>query len=306
MTDMRESSPYEQWLDHLEHSRGLSEHTVRAYGSDVLSLLESLGPGGGATAEDLRSLVRPRALRSWLSARAATGASRSSLSRQTSSIRSFCSWAKDHGILDKDPSLVLMSARPDQRLPRVIDEDDAAMLLDHARARSVDGPVALRDWAILETIYATGIRVAELCSLDTGSIDTASATLRVVGKGDKERTVPFTDEAGRALGAWMERGRPALLGASSGCALFLGRRGGRIDQRIVRTMIHRMCAIAGVRDLAPHALRHTTATHLLQGGADLRAVQEILGHSSLRTTQRYTHVDAGRLSSVYRQAHPRA
>ena len=198
-----------------------------------------------------------------------------------------------------------MSKRSAARLPRDVDQDEAAALLECARSRaSADDPVSVRDWAILELIYATGIRVSEACSLTTSSVDPAALTVRVLGKGDKERTVPFGVPARDALDQWTVRARPSLAVGTD--ALFVGAKGGPIDPRVVRAMIHRMCARAGVRDIAPHGLRHSAATHLLQGGADLRAVQEILGHSSLATTQRYTHVDAGRLSDVYRRAHPRA
>ena len=183
-----------------------------------------------------------------------------------------------------------------------------AELLSYAatRAREENSPAAIRDWTILETIYATGIRVSEVCSLDTTSIDQQGMTLRVIGKGNKERVVPFTRACLSALQAWLSHGRSSLAIPEAGRALFVGDKGRRIDPRVIRAMIHRMCAQAGVRDLAPHALRHTAATHILAGGADLRAVQEMLGHSSLQTTQRYTHVDAQRLSAIYKQAHPRA
>ena len=212
--------------------------------------------------------------------------------------------------LRSDPSPLRLLAALGNRLRPALylacfPEDEAAALLECARSRaSADDPVSVRDWAILELIYATGIRVSEACSLTTSSVDPAALTVRVLGKGDKERTVPFGVPARDALDQWTVRARPSLAVGTD--ALFVGAKGGPIDPRVVRAMIHRMCARAGVRDIAPHGLRHSAATHLLQGGADLRAVQEILGHSSLATTQRYTHVDAGRLSDVYRRAHPRA
>ena len=235
----------------------------------------------------------------------ARGAARSTVSRHVAALRNFSAWAHREGLAPTDAAAALASARADQRLPRVVDQDEAAALLECARSRaSADDPVSVRDWAILELIYATGIRVSEACSLTTSSVDPAALTVRVVGKGDKERTVPFGVPARDALDQWTVRARPSLAVGTD--ALFVGAKGGPIDPRVVRAMIHRMCARAGVRDIAPHGLRHSAATHLLQGGADLRAVQEILGHSSLATTQRYTHVDAGRLSDVYRRAHPRA
>ncbi|WP_026459482.1 tyrosine recombinase XerC [Schaalia vaccimaxillae] len=304
---MTRTPPATRWLEFLRHSRGLSENTIRAYSADIEGLYEFLGLAPDANEDLLRSSIRTRTLRAWLASHSHNGASRSSTARRISSLRSFCGWAREHDVLDSDPSLALSSARADQRLPQVLDQDDASTLMEYARSLSSDkDPVAVRDWAILELIYATGIRVAELCALDVASLDSTSATVRVRGKGNKDRVVPYGDMAALALDQWVESARPQLVSHPQTTALFLGQRGGRINQRIVRSMIHRMSTRAGVRDVAPHALRHTAATHLLEGGADLRAVQELLGHSSLRTTQRYTHVDARRLSAVYRQAHPRA
>ncbi len=249
---MTKEAPFDAWITHLRHNRGLSEHTIRAYGSDLASCLDS----------------------------------RSTLSRKTASLRAFTSWAHERGILPSDPALALATARAEQRLPQVLNRNDAERLMEHARSRARDeGSVALRDWAILETIYATGIRVSELCGLELTSLERASATLRVVGKGNKERVVPLTPIALVAIERWLGQGRPALAHEDSGSALFIGERGKRVDARIVRSMIHREAARAGVPDLAPHALRHTAATHLLQGGADLRSVQEILGRSTRGPTR---------------------
>lgn len=297
----------ERWTDHLRHGRGLSPHTVAAYVGDVGSLYSHLGldPSSGAPA--VAAALTTRALRSWLGDLAGAGASRSTLARHTASARSFTAWAHDQGVLAVDPALTLVSARPDQRLPEVLDHRGIDDLLARARLEARTGDaVHVRDWSMAELLYATGLRVAELCALDVGSLMPATQTVRAVGKGDKERVVPYGDPAADALGVWLERARPELVTSSSGAALYLGARGGRIDQRIVRGVVHRLSARAGVRDVAPHALRHTAATHMLEGGADLRAVQELLGHASLQTTQRYTHVDSRRLSEVYRQAHPRA
>ena len=297
------TSVLDQWGAHLRHSRGASAHTVRAYTADLAAFLAFTGTApadpGAASALTLR------AARAWLADSVARGAARSTVSRHVAALRNFSAWAHREGLAPTDAAAALASARADQRLPRVVDQDEAAALLECARSRaSADDPVSVRDWAILELIYATGIRVSEACSLTTSSIDPAALTVRVLGKGDKERTVPFGVPARDALDQWTVRARPSLAVGTD--ALFVGAKGGPIDPRVVRAMIHRMCARAGVRDIAPHGLRHSAATHLLQGGADLRAVQEILGHSSLATTQRYTHVDAGRLSDVYRRAHPRA
>lgn len=297
------TSVLDQWGAHLRHSRGASAHTVRAYTADLAAFLAFTGTDpadpGAASALTLR------AARAWLADSVARGAARSTVSRHVAALRNFSAWAHREGLAPTDAAAALASARADQRLPRVVDQDEAAALLECARSRaSADDPVSVRDWAILELIYATGIRVSEACSLTTSSIDPAALTVRVLGKGDKERTVPFGVPARDAIDQWTVRARPSLAVGTD--ALFVGAKGGPIDPRVVRAMIHRMCARAGVRDIAPHGLRHSAATHLLQGGADLRAVQEILGHSSLATTQRYTHVDAGRLSDVYRRAHPRA
>ena len=295
------------WGVYLRANLAVSEHTLRAYVSDLRSFTTYCQVDELST-ENIRSVVTLRAIRAWLASLVQQGKSRSTISRRTASIRSFTAWAYRRGYLDSDPGLLVTSARGDQKLPQVQTPSDTAELLSYAatRAREENSPAAIRDWAILETIYATGIRVSEVCSLDTTSIDQKGMTLRVIGKGNKERVVPFTRACLSALQAWLSHGRPSLAIPEAGRALFVGDKGRRIDPRVIRAMIHRMCAQAGVRDLAPHALRHTAATHILAGGADLRAVQEMLGHSSLQTTQRYTHVDAQRLSAIYKQAHPRA
>ena len=295
------------WGVYLRANLAVSEHTLRAYVSDLRSFTTYCQVDELST-ENIRRVVTLRAIRAWLASLVQQGKSRSTISRRTASIRSFTAWAYRRGYLDSDPGLLVTSARGDQKLPQVQTPSDTAELLSYAatRTREENSPAAIRDWAILETIYATGIRVSEVCSLDTTSIDQQGMTLRVIGKGNKERVVPFTRACLSALQAWLSHGRPSLAIPEAGRALFVGDKGRRIDPRVIRAMIHRMCAQAGVRDLAPHALRHTAATHILAGGADLRAVQEMLGHSSLQTTQRYTHVDAQHLSAIYKQAHPRA
>ena len=302
-----EESLIDAWGVYLRANLAVSEHTLRAYVSDLRAFIVYCQVDELST-ENIRSVVTLRAIRAWLASLVQQGKSRSTISRRTASIRSFTAWAYRRGYLDSDPGLLVTSARGDQKLPQVQTPSDTAELLSYAatRAREENSPAAIRDWAILETIYATGIRVSEVCSLDTTSIDQQGMTLRVIGKGNKERVVPFTRACLSALQAWLSHGRPSLAIPEAGRALFVGDKGRRIDPRVIRAMIHRMCAQAGVRDLAPHALRHTAATHILAGGADLRAVQEMLGHSSLQTTQRYTHVDAQRLSAIYKQAHPRA
>ncbi len=288
---------------HLRAQRRLSEHTVRAYRGDLGQLFDfARAHGVGELASIDLGL-----LRDWLATMSARRLSRATLARRGAAVRTFFDWACRAGHVPTDPAARLVSARPDRTLPTVLTTGDAASFLEAARQRVDDGdPVHLRDWAAMELLYATGVRVGELVGADVDDIDLDANTMRVLGKGGRERVVPFGIPAARSLRAWLDRGRPELVGAQSARALFLGRRGSRVDVRQVREVAHRVAAIAGVEDLSPHALRHTAATHLLEGGSDLRTVQEVLGHSSLATTQRYTHVSAERLRSSYQQAHPRA
>lgn len=297
----------ERWGEYLRLGRRMSPHTISAYLADLRSLLDFLSLRQDATEEQLRDALTQSAIRSWLAQTLADGGARSTIARHTAAIRNFTTWALREGILPSDPAALLSSPRADQRLPSPLDESDARMLLNAARDEAATGGASqIRNWAILELTYACGLRVSEVCALDVSSLNREALTVRVVGKGNKERVVPYGPPAADALDHWLVRGRPQLAGERSGQALFLGDKGGRIDPRIVRSMVHKMAAHAGVHDVAPHGLRHSTATHLLQGGADLRAVQEMLGHSSLSTTQRYTHVDTARLSAIYQRAHPRA
>jgi len=297
----------EQWGEYLRLSRRMSEHTVDAYLGDLRALLEYLGLGWDVLPGELSGALTQRRIRSWLADTLARGGARSTIARHTAAIRNFTAWAVREEILASDPAATLTSPRADQRLPTPLDESDARALVNLARAEALDGsPSQMRTWAILELTYACGLRVSEVCALDVSSLNREALTVRVLGKGNKERVVPYGPPAQEALDHWLVRGRPQLAGERSGDALFLGDKGGRIDPRVVRSMVHKMAAHAGVHDVAPHGLRHSTATHLLQGGADLRAVQEMLGHSSLSTTQRYTHVDTARLSAIYQRAHPRA
>lgn len=297
----------ERWEEYLRLGRRMSPHTVAAYLADFHSLMEFLSLRADATPEQLREELTQRAVRSWLAQTLADGGARSTIARHTAAIRNFTAWAMREGILVSDPAALLSSPRADQRLPSPLDESDARALLNAARDEAAAGGASqIRNWAILELTYACGLRVSEVCALDISSLNREALTVRVLGKGNKERVVPYGPPAADALDHWLVRGRPQLAGDRSGHALFLGDKGGRIDPRIVRSMVHKMAARAGVHDIAPHGLRHSTATHLLQGGADLRAVQEMLGHSSLSTTQRYTHVDTARLSAIYQRAHPRA
>ncbi|HYN75461.1 MAG TPA: tyrosine recombinase XerC [Candidatus Limnocylindria bacterium] len=289
---------------HLEVERDRSVHTVRAYTGDVDSLLRNAASSG---VTDLDA-IDVRVLRGWLGAVAAAGAARSTVARRAAAARTFTAWAARTGRMRSDPGLLLGVPRARTALPGVLRSDQAKGLMDLAAVAADDGsPTGLRDRAVLEVLYASGVRVGELVALEVDDLDHGRRTLRVLGKGRKERTVPLGLPAVRALDDWLIRGRPVLLTATSGPALFLGARGGRLDQRAVRTLVHeRLAEVPGAPDLGPHGLRHSAATHLLEGGADLRSVQELLGHATLATTQIYTHVSVERLKSTYEQAHPRA
>ncbi len=295
----------EEFDEYLALQRGRSEHTRRAYLGDLRSLFEFLAhrhPDSG-----LGSLTLP-VLRSWLAAQASVGAARTTLARRTSAVKTFTAWALRRGLMTEDPATRLQVPKARRTLPAVLRQDQAIDAMDAALSGTQQGdPLALRDRLIVEMLYATGIRVSELCGLDVDDIDTARRLLRVLGKGNKERTVPYGEPACTALAVWMSDGRPLLATAESGAALLLGVRGRRLDPRQARTVVHQtMAAVNGAPDIGPHGLRHSAATHLLEGGADLRVVQELLGHSSLATTQLYTHVTVARLHAVHDQAHPRA
>jgi integrase/recombinase XerC len=301
---------------YLRAERSLSPHTVRAYTGDISSLLEHARRDGVQTPDGLGVAQ----LRSWLAIQHGSGAARATLARRGAAARTFTAFAHRRGWLATDPGPQLGTLKTRRTLPHVLRQDEMAAVLadldaagrraERAGAQAEErtaAAVALRDAAVLELFYATGIRVSELCGLDAGRLDQARRTVRVRGKGDKERTVPVGVPALRAVARWLAAGRPELVTQASGSALFLGVRGGRLDPRMARRIVHERLRETGtVRDTGPHGLRHTAATHLLEGGADLRSVQEILGHSSPATTQIYTHVSIERLKSSYRQAHPRA
>ena len=289
---------------HLTSERDLTAHTVRAYVGDVEGLLDHAHRLGHTDVADLDL----RTLRSWLARQQTSGRARTTLARRATAARVFTAWLTRSGRIPVDVGASLGSPKAHRTLPPVLRADEASDLIRAATELADDGsPVGLRDVAMLELLYATGIRVGELCGLDLDDLDRERQVLRVFGKGRKERAVPFGRPAARALEFWLRHGRPALLVDGSGPAVFLGARGKRIDQRAVRTLVHRRIAdVPGAPDIGPHGLRHTAATHLLEGGADLRSVQELLGHASLATTQLYTHVTTDRLRRAYQQAHPRA
>ena len=290
---------------HLEVERSLSIHTIRAYLGDLESLLTHLEAIGVSDISQLE-LVH---LRSWLANQQIKGGARTTLSRRAVSVRLFTKWAVKNKYLAKDVAATLATPKGHRTLPEVLEIADAKTAMDSlaTRASEEETPISLRDVAMVELLYATGARVAELCGLDISDIDYDRQTIRVLGKGNKERTIPLGNPAMKALNAWLKDGRDLIKNSVSGNAVFLGARGKRIDQRAVRTVVYKALeAIEGIERMGPHALRHSAATHLLEGGADLRTVQEILGHASLATTQIYTHVSTERLQKAFKQAHPRA
>ena len=321
----------DDFVRYLRSERNRSEHTIRAYASDVTHLGRDLATrrrsempidersggerSGGERSGDIADGELDAALvaatlvdlRSWLSAQAQNDAARATIARRAAAARTFYRWATRTGRVTADPSLRLVAPRRRGRLPAVLRQADAAALLDvAAMAADDDDPIHVRNRAVLELLYASGIRVGELVAIDIDDVDLSTDMVRVTGKGAKERVVPFGIPARQALRAWLAL-RSRLATSDSGAALFLGRRGRRVDQRQVREVVHGLVAhVRDAPDLGPHGLRHSAATHLLEGGADLRVVQELLGHASLATTQLYTHVSVDRLRRSYQQAHPRA
>ena len=304
-------APLAAFERHLAAGRGLSPHTVRAYVGDVRSLLEHLERCGIADIAELDIAV----LRAWLATQHGAGQARASIARRAAAARAFSAFCYERGLLAANPASGLASPKTRRKLPEVLAVDEMQAVLERrqspARPASAGPasaePIEMRDDAIMELLYATGIRVSELCGLDIDDIDDSRRTIKVMGKGAKERVVPVGIPAMRAVDRWRRGGRPQVATPTSGPALFLGARGARIDPRTARRVVHaRIGAVDSVPDMGPHGLRHTAATHLLEGGADLRSVQELLGHASLSTTQIYTHVSIDRLLSAYRQAHPRA
>ncbi|MCO7222475.1 tyrosine-type recombinase/integrase [Klenkia sp. PcliD-1-E] len=302
------AEPLDAWVEHLAAGRDLSAHTVRAYTADVVSLLDHLVRRGGAQVGDLDLAT----LRSWLALGRTRGDGRSTTARRAASARSFTAHLRRTGLVPEDVGLRLASPRAHRTLPEVLTADQARAVAEAPRPLPEDATpeqaaVALRDALVVDLLYASGARVAELVGLDLDDVDHGRRLLRVLGKGRKQRSVPYGVPAERALRAWLDAGRPVLAREGSGPALLLGLRGGRLDPREVRRVVHAAtAAVPGAPDLGPHGLRHSAATHVLEGGADLRSVQELLGHASLATTQIYTHVTVDRLRAVHAAAHPRA
>jgi integrase/recombinase XerC len=307
----RLAQPLAAFERHLAAERGLSPHTVRAYLGDIRSLLAHASEDGVTDLAALDISV----IRGWLAAQHAGGQARTTLARRAASARTFTAFARSRGWLTTDPGPLLGTPKPQRHLPQVLAAEQVAAVLDaagggRAGAAGTDlmaTALGWRDAAIMELLYASALRVSELCGIDIGDIDDERRTVRVLGKGSKERTVPVGAPAARSVHRWQRDGRPLLATGRSGHALFLGARGGRLDPRTARRVVHaRIAAVPAAPDTGPHGLRHSAATHLLEGGADLRSVQEFLGHASLASTQIYTHVSIERLLTAYHQAHPRA
>nr|WP_031273703.1 tyrosine recombinase XerC [Curtobacterium sp. B8] len=304
------------FLGYARHARGLSEQTLRAYENDLEQFVGFARGRGAASVDD----VSLELLRDWLWEADQRSLARSTIARRSSSVRAFTRWASESGVVPTDPGVRLRAPKGASHLPRVVTGDQVRTMLDGLSARAeTDDPGALRDLAVVELLYAAAIRVSELVGTNVPDVDRSRLTVRVLGKGGKERVVPFGVPARDALEAWLDRGRPVLAErraaaaaaapatADAERALFLGDRGGRLGTRSAYRIVARLLEdLPGEGPAGPHTFRHTAATHLLDGGADLRAVQEMLGHASLGTTQIYTHVSSARLREVYRTAHPRA
>jgi integrase/recombinase XerC len=292
-----------QYEEHLVLVRNLSDNSIRGYVSDLNSLLNHVNKLGVREFKDLEL----KNIRSWLANLQTNGASRSTLARRIVSVRAFTFWAASQGWLAQDIGAALEVPKPQRKLPEVLNKNEANLVVTAMQVRVNEDPTSqnLRDLAIIEVLYASGIRISELCGLNIQDIDFSRNTLKVLGKGNKERVVPIGIPAIKALQSYLDIARKDFINKSSGDAVFLGKRGKRIDQRTARAVVYDAMAAIGSK-MSPHGLRHTAATHLLEGGADLRTVQEILGHSSLATTQIYTHVSPERLKAAYKQAHPRA
>ena len=292
----------DDFASYLAAERGFSAHTVRSYRSDLAQLVDFATARGATGVDDLDLEL----LRDWLWRASQDGLAKSTLARRAAAARSMSAWLSRTHATPVDAAARLKAPKSEHHLPRVLSRDSMATILGVVSAKAETGdPVALRDLAIIELLYASALRVSELTGLDLGDVDLGRLTVRVLGKGSKERVVPFGIPARDALVGYLERARPALT-ADRG-PFFVGARGARLSSRTVYELVSGLLALVpGSGPAGPHTFRHTAATHLLDGGADLRAVQEMLGHASLGTTQLYTHVSTERLKESYRTAHPRA
>jgi integrase/recombinase XerC len=292
-----------QYQEHLALVRNLSDSSIRGYVTDLESFLKHMEKLGILEFNQLEI----EHIRSWLANLQSTGVARATLTRRIVSIRAFTNWAAANGWLSSDLGANLSVPKPHKVLPEVLNVTEAATVIKSLEIKAVEqpNPLNIRDLAIVEVLYGSGIRVSELCGLDLSDIDNSRNTLNVIGKAGKQRVVPLGIPAMKALDKYLTSARVELANQVSQAAVFLGLRGKRIDQRTVRQVVYEAMKAVGAT-MGPHGLRHTAATHLLEGGADLRTVQEILGHASLSTTQIYTHVSPERLQSAFKQAHPRA
>lgn len=304
LTNSTFTAAIDRFIQYVELELGRSANTVMAYRKDLAQLFTFAQTVGCEQLQDI-GIVE---LRGWLAQQRKAELSSATIARRATAIRMFFAWATHTKLIEEDPASALVIPKVGKRLPQVLQRQQAEEVMDRATLRADDNsPTHIRDLAILELLYATGIRVGELVGLDIHDLDQSRRTIRVLGKGAKERVVPYGAIADKTISSYLATARAALATEQSGAALFLGQRGKRIDQRVVRSMVHEvLSSLAGMPNLGPHALRHSAATHLIEGGADIRTVQEILGHASLATTQLYTHVSMDRLRAVFAQAHPRA
>jgi integrase/recombinase XerC len=289
-----------EFLDYIRLNRNASAHTVAAYESDLSQFIAFAGQQRGTRAALEPKHLDLQLIRGFLADLYRQGQARASVARKVSALRTFVRYLRREGWIDSDPAALAVAPKREQKVPAHLSVDEMSTLLD---APDASTPLGRRDRAILELFYASGIRLSELVALDLEDVDLAGRMVRVMGKGRKERIVPFNPKAAAALKAWL-RDRVALTRRD---ALFVNARGGRLTGRSVQRLVARYVSTCSTRfGISPHALRHSFATHLLQAGADLRAIQELLGHVRLSTTQRYTHVNVAQLLDVYRKAHPRA
>ena len=297
------ASAFDRYRTHLEAGRGYSKHTVKGYLTDLYDLADFLAASG----TKVPSEIDLEALRSWLFSLSERGIAKSSMARKTASARSFTAWLLEQGEITSDPGLRLRIPKATKTLPKVASREAMNEVFAMLELRAAEGdPIHIRNLAIVELLYATGARVSEIVGLNLGDIDEGRRLIQVTGKGNKQRMIPYGTPCEAALVGWLTIGRPALVTGETSIELFLNSKGKRIGPRAIYELVAGLLADTAVGAAGPHALRHTAATHLLDGGADLRAVQELLGHASLGTTQIYTHVSIERLKDGYRSAHPRA
>jgi integrase/recombinase XerC len=298
---------FEETLDsyrsHLEAGRGYSKHTVKGYLTDLSDLVDFLEVEGLKSPSE----IDLESLRAWLYTLNERGMTKSSMARKTASARSFTAWLFENGRIEIDPGLRLRTPKANKTLPKVATKQAMQEIFDDLEQRAAEGePLAIRDLLIIELLYATGARVSELAGLNISDVDRNRRLILVTGKGNKQRMIPFGQPADQALERWLTVARPALVTPKTSFELLLNSKGSRLGVRQIYEVVAGALAGTAIGAAGPHALRHTAATHLLDGGADLRAVQELLGHASLGTTQIYTHVSIERLKQGYTSAHPRA